>query len=196
MIYGLLCILIFSLIVKIISLKSTAKEIAEKLSYILKTDTNIKIDIPSRDKAMCFLADSINKKIDLLRRERLLYEQGNAELKTAVTNISHDIRTPLTTICGYLDVMKRMEKPKKIAEYLDIIDERAALMQQLTEELFGYSVILSRDDAGETEEVFVNQVLAESISGYYAVLAEKGIEPQINISEKNKEEKTIVVSIV
>lgn len=182
-----LCCLLFTVIIiltiKIYLIKISVREISEGFAEKLQTDTNTLIDISSSDKDIRALADSINKQLAILRKGHHRYVQGDKELKTAITNISHDLRTPLTTICGYLDIMEHMDKPQKIAEYLDIIDERAALMEQLTEELFRYSVILSEDGAGESEEVFVNQVLAESISGYYAVLTKKGITPRINITE-------------
>ena len=178
----LLAVIIF-LAVKIYLMKKSAREISEAFAEKLQTDTNTLIDISSRDKEMRFLADSINKQLKILRQEHHRYTQGDMELKTAITNISHDLRTPLTTICGYLDVMKPMEKPPKIAEYLDIIDERAGLMKQLTEELFRYSVILSTDGSSEKEDVLLNQALEDSIMGYYAVLSQKGITPIVNISE-------------
>ena len=182
-----LCVILFAAVIilafKIYLMKKSAREICEGFAEKMQADTNTLIDITSGDREMRALADSINKQLVILRKGHHRYVQGDKELKTAITNISHDLRTPLTTICGYLDIMKRMEKPPKIAEYLDIIDERAALMEQLTEELFRYSVILSEDGAGEPEEVFVNQVLAESISGYYAVLTKRGIAPNIRITE-------------
>ena len=181
------CVILFAAVIilafKIYLMKKTAREICEGFAEKLQADTNTLIDITSSDREMRALADSINKQLMILRKGHHRYMQGDKELKTAIINISHDLRTPLTTICGYLDIMKRMEKSPKIAEYLDIIDERAALMEQLTEELFRYSVILSENGAGELEEVFVNQVLAESISGYYAVLTKQGITPNIRITE-------------
>ena len=183
-----LCVLLFAAVImltlKIYLMRKSIREISDGFSEKLQADTNTLIDISSSNKEMCALAESINKQLKILRKGQHRYTQGDKELKTAITNISHDLRTPLTTICGYLDVMKHMDKPPKIAEYLDIIDERAELMGQLTEELFRYSVILSEDNAGETEDVFVNQVLAESISGYYAVLTKQGITPQIHITDQ------------
>lgn len=181
-----LCILLFLaviiLILKIYLMRKSIKEIYVGFSEKLQTDTNTLIDISSNDREIRILANSINKQLQILRKGHHRYTQGDKELKRAITNISHDLRTPLTTICGYLDVMKHMDKPQKIAEYLDIIDERAGLMEQLTEELFRYSVILSDDNSAETEEIFVNQALTESISGYYAVLTKHEITPQIHIT--------------
>lgn len=184
MVYGLLCIIILALCVKIYLMKKSAREIANEIADRLQTDTNTLIDISSRDKDMLYLADSINKQLRILRKEHLQYHQGNTELKNAITNISHDLRTPLTAICGYLDMMKKTDDRTRIDRYLSIITERTELMKQLTEELFRYSVILSNEGDETTEEVFVNQVLAESISSFYPALTNKGITPQIQMTDK------------
>lgn len=181
---GIMAAVIIALLIKIYLLKRSAKEIAEGFADKLQTDTNTLISISSGDKDMRMLADSINQQLKILRREYHLYTQGDKELKNAVTNISHDLRTPLTAICGYLDIIKREELPPDIKQYLDIISERAGFMRQLTEELFRYSVILSQGASADTEDVYVNQLLAESTSGYYAVLTEHNIEPQIHITDK------------
>ena len=186
MVYGLVGILIAIVIVlsiKIYSLKRSAKEISKGFADKLQTDTNTLIDISSQDKDMCELADSINKQLVILRKEHLRYVQGDAELKTAITNISHDIRTPLTAIYGYLDMLQKTDDAEKQARYISIIKERAKMMKQLTEELFRYSVILSEEDEIKTEAVNIGQALEDSIMGFYGALSEKGIVPNAAITE-------------
>lgn len=177
-------ITVLVLLVKTILMKKAAREIREKLSEKLNSDTNTLIDISSADRDMCALAADLNTQLVILRRKQLRFTQGDTELKNAITNISHDLRTPLTAICGYLDIIKTEEKSEKLSGYLDIIEDRAALMKQLTEELFKYSVIISESEEYHTEEVTVNSVLEDSIMGYYAALCEKGIEPSVRITEK------------
>ncbi|MCI5667724.1 MAG: HAMP domain-containing histidine kinase [Oscillospiraceae bacterium] len=177
-------IAVLALLIKIILMKKAAREIREKLSEKLNSDTNTLIDISSSDKDMRALAADLNTQLVILRRKQLRFTQGDTELKNAVTNISHDLRTPLTAICGYLDIIKKEEKSEKLAGYLDIIEDRAALMKQLTEELFRYSVIISESEEYHTEEVTVNSVLEDSVMGYYAALCERGIEPSVRITEK------------
>lgn len=184
MVYSLLCVIIIALCVKIYLMKKSAKEISDAFADRLKTDTNTLIDISSRDKDMLYLADSINKQLRILRKEHLQYHQGNTELKTAITNISHDIRTPLTAIYGYLDMIQKTDDPEKQARYISIMKDRAELMKQLTEELFRYSVIVSDESDMQSEEVFVNQVLAESVSSFYPALSDKGITPHIIMTEQ------------
>lgn len=184
MLYSLFALLLAAAIIKIIQLKKAAREISAAFADRLQTDTNTQIDISSRDKDMCRLASAINTQLRILRQEHLRYHQGDTELKNAVTNISHDLRTPLTAICGYLDMMEKTEISEQQARYLGIIKERTELMKQLTEELFRYSVIVSDNEKTETETLLINQVLEDSIMGYYAVLTEKGIHPDVNITDK------------
>lgn len=172
------------LLVRIILMKKAAREIREKLPEKMSADTNTLIDISSRDKDMRALAADLNKQLAALRENQLRYTRGDLELKTAITGISHDLRTPLTAICGYLDLLEREELSEKSRKYLATVRERTTAMTALTEELFKYSVIISESEDYQTEEVVLNSVLEDSIMGFYAALCEKGIEPTVHITEK------------
>lgn len=179
----LLAVLSVFLSVKIWLLRRSAKEIAEALSDCLKTDTNNLITVSSRDKQVRKLVSELNDELKLLREEHHRFVQGDMELKNAVTNISHDLRTPLTAICGYLDMLKSEDKSPEAERYLEIISGRTEAMKQLTEELFRYSVIMTSEPDGEPEQVSLNDVLEESIAGYYSILSEKGVIPEIDITD-------------
>ena len=183
----ILIVVIFAMSLKIYTLKLSAREIGKGFEKRLIEDTNQPVFISGRDKDMARLAGDINRQLKLLRCEHNRFIRGDTELKTAITNISHDIRTPLTAICGYLDMIENTSDPEKQARYIAIMKDRAALMKQLTEELFRYSMIASDDERLETEMVFINQLLAESIGSFYPALTEKGIEPNITLTEKRIE---------
>ena len=137
---------------------------------------------------MCQLAAAINDQLRLLRKQRHKYLHGDRELKEAVTNISHDLRTPLTTICGYMGLLQKEEKSENVVRYLSLIENRVEAMKGLTDELFRYSVILS---AGEMkmESVHVNGVLEETIAVFYGTLTSRNIHPQIDITDKRIEKQ-------
>ena len=179
---GILLLIIFVLAVKVYFLRKSAQEIAEAFRDRLTADTNILIDISTRDPYMRKLAADINVQLRLLRKQRHKYLTGDRELKEAVTNISHDLRTPLTAICGYLDLLEREEKSENTARYLSLIENRVDAMKQLTEELFRYSVILSTEEMA-METVHINGVLEESIAAFYGALTNRGIQPEIHITE-------------
>lgn len=184
LIIAFLSVLIAALIIKIISLKRAVKDIEESLSEKLTTDTNTLIDISSNDKRIRSLAGTLNRELAVFRKEKLRYMNGNNELKNSVTNISHDLRTPLTAICGYIELLEREEKTKEAEKYLDIIKKRAEFMVKLTEELFGYSVIMSEDGGKTTSYTDVNNVLEESIASFYEVLIARNIVPVINLTKE------------
>ncbi|MBP3446129.1 MAG: HAMP domain-containing histidine kinase [Clostridia bacterium] len=177
-----LVILVFSF--KVFIMRKSIKEIQTDFSEKLTTDTNTVISVSSNDKEIRKLAESINSQLKILREEKLKYQQGNTELKTAVTNIAHDLRTPLTAICGYLELLKNEEKSTDVERCLGIIEDRTDTLKHLTEELFRYSLIISQDDEVKNEEVCVNYVLEETIAAYYGALKEKNITPEVIITEK------------
>ena len=178
---GILVLLILGLLFKIHMLRKAAGEIADGFADRLVTDTNTPIGISGRDRQMRRLADAVNEQLRRLRAEHHRFCQGDAELKGAVTNLSHDLRTPLTAICGYLDLLEKEEKSEAAKRYIDIIRNRSQLLVSMTEELFQYSVLLSRETTAPGEPVVLNQVLEESIAAAYTVLTERNITPRIRM---------------
>lgn len=174
------------LLIKIYLMKKSAGEIAEKLSEKLSEDTNTLIDISSGDRDMRKLAESLNVQLKKLRKESLRYRRGDAELKEAVTNISHDLRTPLTAVSGYLNLLEREEKSDTVKTYLGHISNRTEAMKTLTEELFRYSIVASAKPLNY-EKLCLNSVLEESLAEFYGAIVQRGITPEIEITETRVE---------
>lgn len=181
---GALGLLAGVLFLKIYLLQRAAREIDKAFRERLAADTNILIDTFSHDPSMRSLADGINTGLRRLRRERHRFLQGDMELKDTITNVSHDLRTPLTAICGYLDLLQREEVSENARRYLAVIEERTEVLKQLTEELFRYSVTASADSSVPLEKVSLNRVLEDGISAYYAVLNGCRITPEISMPEQ------------
>ena len=97
-----LTVVIIALLLKIYLLKKSAREI--RTAFIEKTekDTNTLIHISGHDADMRELAAAMNSQLRVFQQSRQKFEHGDLELKEAITNISHDLRTPLTAIYGYL----------------------------------------------------------------------------------------------
>ena len=182
-IIGILLLIIFVLLAKVYFLRKSAQEIMQGFQDRLTADTNTLIDISTRDPYMRALASDINVQLRLLRKERHRYQQGDMELKEAVTNISHDLRTPLTAISGYLDLLEREEKSEKVERYFSQIKNRAEVLKNMTEELFRYSVVTSSQEL-KPERLDVIRALEESLLSFYAVMQEKGIKPEIELPEE------------
>ena len=172
------------LIWKIALMRRAADEIRRGLDERLEMDTNTLLSVSSQDKAMRLLAAGLNRQLRLLRQQRQRYQQGDQALKEAVAGMSHDLRTPLTAICGYLDLLEGEEMSPDAARYLDLIRDRTDHLRQLTEEFFQYAVALSSRSGGSPEAVSLGPALEESLAAWYPVLSARGIAPEIRLPEE------------
>lgn len=179
----MLFILCIFMCLKIYFFKRAIKEISDSLNDILNTDTNNLINISSSDEDIKKLATTLNINLKELRKQKLQYENGNQELKRVVTNISHDLRTPLTAINGYIDLMKNDKLSKEQEKYLSIIYNKSNELVELTEQLFDYSKAIDNNVELNKEKCCINEVLEEVLVSYYTVFKENGITPQILICE-------------
>ena len=179
---GIFAVIIIALAVKIRVMQKSMDEICDSISEHLCSDTNQLVTVSSSDKHVRHLASEIAKQLAELRRQRRQYISGDRELKEAVTNISHDLRTPLTAICGYLELLEAEELTAPAKRYVAQIGSRAEALKALTEELFRYSVISSVSDL-QYEKVNVGRVLEDTLISFYGALEQKRIVPEITLFE-------------
>ncbi len=181
----ILClIVIVVLIMKIVAMRLSIKELREDYEERASLRTNTMLTVSSRDKEILKLAVTLNKTMVKLRDSFNRYENGDREIRTAITNISHDLRTPLTAISGYLELAKRQEKSPEVEKYLSIIEGRTEHMKKLTEELFEYSIMTGGEITEKKQDVNVGKMLEDCIMNYYPALKARGIEPVIDITEE------------
>ena len=170
------------LIWKIALMRRAADEIRRGLDERLEMDTNTLLSVSSQDKAMRLLAAGLNRQLRLLRQQRQRYQQGDQALKEAVAGMSHDLRTPLTAICGYLDLLEGEGLGGDAARYLALIRSRTDHLRELTEEFFQDAVSIS-GKAPEMDEVRLDRALEESLAAWYAVLSARGIAPEVSLPD-------------
>ncbi len=183
---AILLIVVIALGVKIYMLYLGIREIDAEMDRFLSQDTNVLISVSVDDKLIRRLAHRINTHLSKIRKLRIQYVNGDKELKEAITNISHDLRTPLTAIWGYLDLLERLDEgevSEDVSRYLVQIRERTECLKQLTEELFAYSLITSVPEL-TYEKVEINRAIEEAMVSFYGAFTQAGIEPHICICEK------------
>lgn len=179
---GMLAIAVVFLVLKIVIMQRSMDEICACISEHLSSDTNRLVTVSSSDRHVRHLASEIAKQLAELRRQRRRYTNGDRELKEAVTNISHDLRTPLTAICGYLDLLETEEMTENTKRYVEQIANRAEVLKSLTEELFRYSVISSVSDLSY-EKVNLGRVLEDTLISFYGAFEQSSITPQISLPD-------------
>lgn len=177
----LLIFIIIFLIYKIISINISLKEIDNRLKVILNSDTNNLISISTSNKIVNNIANKLNIHLKEARKQELEFRNGNKEIKKTITDISHDLRTPLTSIRGYIDLLKKEKLNKKQIKYLKVVDERVDNLIILTEQLFDYSKALDISDKLNKENICINDILEDTIISYYALFKKNNINPDIMI---------------
>ena len=181
-----LCIIILfitSIIsIKYILLKLSLNKLYKDFELIINSDTNNLLTISCNDKNLKEFINKLNKNLKKLRKLELEYNQGNINLKHTITNISHDLRTPLTAIKGYLDILDKKNFTKEQIKYFNIINTKVNDLVNLTEELFNYSKILDKTYLIKKEQVCLNIVLEEVLCSYYDLFKNNNIIPKIDIT--------------
>ena len=178
----ILCMVLLFLTIKLYFIKKSVKEIRVSINKIIKADTNQLLTISSSDRDIKKLTNDLNKELQDLRKEKLQYQNGNQELKKIITNISHDMRTPLTAIRGYIDLMK--ENKEKQNEYIKIIEKKTEELTLLTDQLFDFSKTMDIGVKIEKEKCCINEILEETLANMYSFFKEKQIEPKLEICEQ------------
>ena len=180
LVLGLLTVM---LAIKVVLLRKSARVLREELLRRRNEETNTLLSLPSRDREMRLLTSTLNQELRSLRQDRLRYQQGDRELKDAVAGISHDLRTPLTAISGYLELLKFQQLPPDATRYLEQVESRTQSMKRLTEELFQYSVAASTEKL-ELQPVDLGRALEETLLAFCGALESRGITPEIHLTEK------------
>ena len=182
----LLCSITVALCSKVYCMRKGARQLREGLQQRLSEETNTLLSLATRDKEMQRLAESLNQELKALRRDRLRYQQGDRDLKESITNISHDLRTPLTAVFGYLELLKRQQLSPDAARYLLQIQNRAEELKKLIEELFLYSVIRTNQECN-LQLVELGRALEEALLSFYGIFESQGITPKINLPDQKVE---------
>ena len=173
-----------ALTIKIQIMRKSMDEICSCLFDHISQDTNRLITVSSNDKHVRRLASEISKHLSKLRHMRQQYINGDSKLKEAVTNISHDLRTPLTAICGYLELLESEELTENAKRYISHISNRTMVLKTLTDEFFKYSIISSVSDLNY-ENVNISRVLEDTLISFYGAFKQKNITPQISIQSSD-----------
>ena len=185
MVICLIAIIIF-LITIIIGYKREFRRINKQITENVDEYANIKTK--SVDKDIENLVESINLIFD--SRQKIVAEKNKNEekIRQSISNMSHDLRTPLTSIIGYLQMIKSeksSEADKK--EYMDIVEKRTKSLQQLISSFYDLSRMEGNEYNFNYKKVNLSSILCENIAVFYNDFRNNNIEPIIEIDENVKD---------
>lgn len=172
------------LLTRLVSLKREIKKINKQLQIYNNRQTNKKMDVALLDGDIEDLGMEINKLIDLYVKENMDKIRSENELKQAVANMSHDLRTPLTSILGYIqmaesDDVTEVEKQ----EFLSIAKQRAKRLETLVKDFFELSVIESMDYELKSGLINIKHLTTDILLSFYDRFNQRNMEPTISMPE-------------
>ncbi|WP_246053964.1 sensor histidine kinase [Paenibacillus anaericanus] len=174
------------LLVRLLMLRRELGRMTEQLYCYNERATGKKIDVALFDQKLEALAGQINRQSNLLVQSEVHRIRVEQEFRQAVANISHDIRTPLTSIFGYIQLLEAESiTPEEKLEYVAIVKNRTRRLQALLNDFFELSVIESLDYPLQTEKLGMTVLLSEILVGFYDSFNERNITPDIRLPEEN-----------
>ena len=164
----ILVIIILFLVCYLFFMKMELRRIKKELDLVLSRKTNGLVHTEFTSKEIHDLVECINTHLTEIKSKESKLERKNANFVKMIRNISHDLRTPLTSSLGYVSLMLEsdMIEQEKIKN-LKIVEERLKRLSELIDSFFEFSKILSNDQIIELDEINLVAVMEKSISNHY-----------------------------
>lgn len=156
-------------------------QISLDLDHILSNNTDEKVMMFTDNKEICCLMEQINRTLEDCQKVKLGYRKLELNAKCMLSNISHDIKTPLTVIQGYLEIMMLDEKNNK--KMLGKVFDKASQLMELIDRFFTMAKIEAGDIDLTMTKINLCEFCRENIIDFYEILTEKEFQVDIQIPE-------------
>lgn len=171
--------------VRLLVLKRSIKAAGQQLKEInegLEENREIKLSAP--DKELEKLLVEMNYTLKEIRQKKIAYARQESEFKQQIENISHDLRTPLTSMLGYLKLMDGSGLEEEEQEDLQRVLRRGEQLQELISQFYDYSRVTAQDFPLELEPVEITRLLREGLADAYGDLSKKQLEVTAELPEQ------------
>lgn len=163
---------------------SLAKTVQQMEDIEKHPERNRQLKAITNDPELSELLNRINDIYQARQEERIVYQRSETKIRREIENISHDLRTPLTSILGYLDLIEESSSDEEKAEYLDIIRKRARVLQGFIQDFYEISRIEGDDYPLLLDAITVQSVLKDTVVAYYREFENKRIDVAVELEEK------------
>lgn len=178
----ILCILIIMTLGFLLwNYQRQVKDICRQLQFLEEQDSNLLISRQINTGGIGALADQLNAFLVRWRKEKRIWMEKERRVSDTYTNLSHDIRTPLTSLNGYFQLLEESRDEAERERYLQIIQERIGSLQDMLEELFLFTRLENDSYQMELSRCCINRILKDTVISYYENWRQQGIEPVLSI---------------
>lgn len=180
----ILSLIVLFLLLRLLFMRKELSQLTFKLKQIRTTQTKERVTITSGNKALEQLAQQLNDLIgDKLEAERATI-QTERQLTEMIASMSHDLRTPLTAIIGYIQLLEKESiRPEERTHYIMIIKTRAQQLHALIQSFFALSTLQESNKTLYLERIKIDTLIKQSALTYYDYFKENGKSVQINLPE-------------
>lgn len=171
------------LIAVLVKIRAQLRDINEQLDFLCEKDTNMLLLTDTNMADIGRLKERINRFLEQWHRQREAAAKKEQMISDTYTNLSHDIRTPLTSLDGYFQLLRDETDKSAQEHYIDIIQERITSLKDMLEELFMFTKLKNDSFKLELSNCCVSRLLKQTVFSYYEEWKKQGIEPSLDICE-------------
>ena len=177
----LVCVILYQQFAFRTGTQAKLRAISDKLKEIIEKDSDEQITVFTENKDLMELAAQINALLEKYLKIKADYRRSEITSKKMLSNISHDIKTPMTVILGYLEIMQLSETPS--GEMLKKVERKAQSVMELINQFFTLSKIESGDMDIELSRVDICEICRESVLDFYELLSNKKFYVKVDMPE-------------
>lgn len=168
----------------LLTLEQGLRRAKKQMEQHFQNTTTARLDIPCPNNAAEELFAAVNRLLELRQEEGAAYRRKERELRRQIANVSHDLRTPLTSILGYLQLLEQEElPPEKRREYFQVIEGRARTLQSFIASFYDLSRIEGGELPLEREKVDLSRALSDQLAAAYGQIEEAGLDMEVDVAD-------------
>ena len=162
----LLCIIILQTIL-LWNYQRQVKDICRQLAFLIEQESNMMVSKQINFGGIKELVNLLNKMLVKKRIEKKQYVEKEKLIADTYTNLSHDIRTPLTSLDGYFQLLENSTNKEEQKRYMQIIQERISSLKEMLEELFMFTKVKNEDYILQLSPCCINRIVKKAVFSYY-----------------------------
>ena len=178
----LICIVLYQQFAFRTGIQIKLKKISQKLEEIQDTDSDENVMVFTDNKVLMDLVAQINRLLENQRKVKVDYRRSEISSKKMLSNISHDIKTPMTVILGYLEIMRLNSSGEN--EMLLKVEQKAQRVMELINQFFTLAKLEAGDTEIEISKIDVCEACRENVLDFYELLTQKEFQVQVDIPEE------------